>query len=237
MRGATRRTDQYYNSLIFQPTRPLRGATNRIQDKAVDIYISTHAPLAGRDTLRRRDHRRGSNFNPRAPCGARRIFTHALQIIRIFQPTRPLRGATFVFLHDVRCIDISTHAPLAGRDRKDVDFSAYEALFQPTRPLRGATPLTRRQYQLLSISTHAPLAGRDARNTVTDGGSYISTHAPLAGRDVAASVVIVYIVLFQPTRPLRGATAAIECYAGHRQNFNPRAPCGARQARRQDRPC
>ena len=78
----------------FQPTRSLRGAT--IQVKKIIII-----PI---------------NFNPRAPCGARlcspacaasrrRISTHALlagrdkeanmaEFIKVFQPTRSLRGAT-----------------------------------------------------------------------------------------------------------------------------------------------
>ena len=57
---------------------------------------------------------------------------------------------------------ISTHAPLAGRDIEKLT----EML--PT----------------FLISTHAPLAGRDDR--VEEAGqneSLISTHAPLAGRD------------------------------------------------------
>ena len=73
----------------FQPTRPLRGATNFILMKGWSFYISTHAPLAGATRgsrrglisthapLAGRDARAGPgqrqlNFNPRAPCGARR---------------------------------------------------------------------------------------------------------------------------------------------------------------------
>ena len=88
---AARLTDQQKK---FQPTRPLRGATDIMTVTAQDILISTHAPLAGRDAA----HRHGfvvvdisthaplagrdfllpvhesnySHFNPRAPCGARR---------------------------------------------------------------------------------------------------------------------------------------------------------------------
>ncbi len=56
----------------------------------------------------------------------------------IFQPTRPLRGATFE--RNAAEINglISTHAPLAGRDA-----------------LNGRVALNE------CISTHAPLAGRD----------------------------------------------------------------------------
>ena len=58
-----------------------------------------------------------------------------------FQPTRPLRGATDEPWYDNADRDISTHAPLAGRD----------AAFEDT----GLEP---------EISTHAPLAGRDSKS-------------------------------------------------------------------------
>ena len=35
-------------------------------------FISTHAPLAGRDNIDIREKLIRHNFNPRAPCGARR---------------------------------------------------------------------------------------------------------------------------------------------------------------------
>ena len=78
---------------IFQPTRPLRGATEAVRIPIVETVISTHAPLAGRDSIvdakavsekisthaplagrdRAQSHPRPRRryFNPRAPCGAR----------------------------------------------------------------------------------------------------------------------------------------------------------------------
>ena len=100
----------------FQPTRPLRGATNGQARLFAEVEISTHAPLAGRDRqhlghriaglisthapLAGRDPSRKSfpapnlHFNPRAPCGARQNVSPNQSIIAVFQPTRPLRGAT-----------------------------------------------------------------------------------------------------------------------------------------------
>ena len=78
----------------FQPTRPLRGATQ---------------PAC-------RSARSGQNFNPRAPCGARPIEKADDMIQYEFQPTRPLRGATAFRGKTDREVWISTHAPLAGRD-------------------------------------------------------------------------------------------------------------------------
>ena len=58
-----------------------------------------------------------------------------------FQPTRPLRGATADEFYVAALTNISTHAPLAGRDE--------------------APPLSENTDN--GISTHAPLAGRDCR--------------------------------------------------------------------------
>ena len=81
--------------MIFQPTRPLRGATVKLCQQAYDYTdISTHAPLAGRDNGYYESTNKGLDFNPRAPCGARRLS----------------------LLPQVLPLKISTHAPLAGRD-------------------------------------------------------------------------------------------------------------------------
>ena len=79
---------------IFQPTRPLRGATFSLLEFVPLYDISTHAPLAGRDWRSSNPKLRRIYFNPRAPCGARLVRNnHSTSCIQ-FQPTRPLRGAT-----------------------------------------------------------------------------------------------------------------------------------------------
>ena len=81
---------------------------------------------------------------------------------------------------------ISTHAPLAGRDSIASITSSGN-----------------------SISTHAPLAGRDITNLGKCNEGAISTHAPLAGRDQVQGALDRKPEKFQPTRPLRGATAKV----------------------------
>ena len=123
----------------FQPTRPLRGATVREQGQRRGVPISTHAPLTGRDNpldintnyseeisthapLTGRDASAltclawFSNFNPRAPYGARPGERDGGGRTGSFQPTRPLRGATVRRLDALHHGGISTHAPLTGRD-------------------------------------------------------------------------------------------------------------------------
>ncbi len=100
----------------FQPTRPLRGATACARSDTEHITISTHAPLAGRDDdllllLDRVD------ISTHAPLAGRdRKKKKERKEQKQFQPTRPLRGATYL--------------PVGAS-------ITYE--FQPTRPLRGAT--------------------------------------------------------------------------------------------------
>ena len=79
---------------MFQPTRPVRGATS--------------ASMAQRRTA--------PSFNPRAPCGARQTMTINGEEWIKFQPTRPVRGATAQGGRKGRAQGVSTHAPRAGRD-------------------------------------------------------------------------------------------------------------------------
>ena len=191
----------------FQPTRPLRGATELHDQGRAGVHISTHAPLAGRDVSALLFQRGGNqrfqptrplrgatevfrtlqtcvrNFNPRAPCGARQENVNILILTYLFQPTRPLRGATTSAYLSLRSTSISTHAPLAGRDTVAKVNAVTEVTFQPTRPLRGATLACCKWEQFYNISTHAPLAGRDGFVHRLSTFDEISTHAPLAGRD------------------------------------------------------
>ncbi len=56
-----RRASAYAGALVFQSTRPLRGATAGAALTGQHLSISIHAPLAGRDT------NKGANQNERHP--------------------------------------------------------------------------------------------------------------------------------------------------------------------------
>ena len=102
-----------------------------------------------------------------------------------FQPTRPLRGAT------------------ANDDNDGVQVDN----FNPRAPC-GARPFEQGSISIPKIiSTHAPLAGRDRLTPYRSCIAMISTHAPLAGRDDSGTLKDSEDILFQPTRPLRGATS------------------------------
>ena len=79
---------------------------------------------------------------------------------KLFQSTRPVRGAT-----QLTC------------------GSFAEIQFQSTRPVRGATSAAGLGQIRDNISIHAPRAGRDVLADGLVAAVLISIHAPRAGRD------------------------------------------------------
>ena len=153
--SATRRPAQYFN-----PRAPCGARPIFLPFSTTSCRISTHAPLAGRDENSVIASRRRGDFNPRAPCGARRIGPVQGQLDPKFQPTRPLRGATALLSAVQSFADISTHAPLAGRD-----------VMQPLDAVN------------IVISTHAPLAGRDGVRSISPPAlRYFNPRAPCGAR-------------------------------------------------------
>ena len=101
----------------------------------------------------------------------------------LFLLTRPLRDVTTTQFVITECRIISTHTPLAGRDRYVFRHVNWVFQFLLTRPLRDVTTCQVRIVQIADISTHTPLAGRDIVPAVSPDLCRISTHTPLAGRD------------------------------------------------------
>ena len=208
MRGATSDLLSIYslgNISIHAPHagRDLSGSLS-------DTYshISIHAPHAGRDKFKRRSFVKVLHFNPRAPCGARRLRAKKKGNRTIFQSTRPMRGATLDHAHRVHGHSISIHAPHAGRDEQELQEKGSRSLFQSTRPMRGATALYFTGLLRYSISIHAPHAGRDLDVTASK-----PKHQG-----------------FQSTRPMRGATNPA-CNKDPRETISIHAPHAGRDER------
>ncbi len=103
-------------SLMFQSTRPVRGATDEGITDLCGAVVSIHAPRAGRDILASQQPNAAFGFNPRAPCGARPGYECRVSGAQGFQSTRPVRGATTRGNAFRDQYHVSIHAPRAGRD-------------------------------------------------------------------------------------------------------------------------
>ena len=117
----------------------MRGATLGGDPAAIVAeVISIHAPHAGRDQLRVSCDHMEFNFNPRAPCGARRNGPALWFHRRDFNPRAPC-GARLKTLLDVLTENnFNPRAPCGARLAAVlVRLPVFK--FQSTRPMRGAT--------------------------------------------------------------------------------------------------
>ena len=228
LRGATKILKKVLFSEVFQSTLPLRGAT-ALQHRSVGVQaISIHAPLTGSDDRPPASCVPGA-ISIHAPLtGSDHLLIRRLRIVKIFQSTLPLRGATGKISsiegepdnfnprspygerrhlwHKGRGrIFISIHAPLTGSD-VEADNIAVDII----------------------ISIHAPLTGSDGRKTCPTGPAPVfQSTLPLRGATRAFSLPHDQVI-FQSTLPLRGATSERRHRHGSIENFNPRSPYGER---------
>ena len=162
----------------------MRGATILGPDVLGQLTISIHAPRAGRDNWVNATFGCCTDFNPRAPCGARLEYDDGTKELKNFNPRAP-----------------------CGARPVTAEFVESWRQFQSTRPVRGATTLVENKFPEIGISIHAPRAGRDPGIQACIGcSSEISIHAPRAGRDFTDEQLNFYLKEFQSTRPVRGAT-------------------------------
>ena len=219
----------------------------------VDVagLISIHAPRAGRDRRAGRFGGASPEFQSTRPVRGATTRSSKTGFVHEFQSTRPVRGATFASPDCLRISAISIHAPRAGRDRAEPSSWRRPRHFNPRAPCGARLVSSLSRGVALEISIHAPRAGRDIPALLSPLVSDISIHAPRAGRDISCSRPLARLMLFQSTRPVRGATdvndaTAVRNFisihaprAGRDRrclavlppslNFNPRAPCGARR--------
>ena len=207
---------------------PLAGRDMPPKRRNQHENISTHAPLAGRDQEGKQAYGSNEQFQPTRPLRGATLWALRHGAVELFQPTRPLRGATIVSDRGREEQIFQPTRPLRGA-------TAFESLdciggtFQPTRPLRGATMEEQfRLKRIWSISTHAPLAGRDLRHGHDGKLNPISTHAPLAGRDHLKKFSGMPSKVFQPTRPLRGATQELHVIFTAARLISTHAPLAGR---------
>ena len=136
----------------------------------------------------------------------------------------------------VVCYIISIHAPHTGRDSLQRDCAEHHIYFNPrapygarlcplihgqsiiifqsTRPIRGATfvcPISCKVTE--NFNPRAPYGARRDYIVEIIHDVRISIHAPHTGRDRNSKLSRVFSLLFQSTRPIRGATILGQCRA------------------------
>ena len=110
------------------------------QPHGVNLAISIHAPRVGSDSSRSTHNRLYPHFNPRSPCGERRLQAPASRREKCISIHAPRVGSDCLRgLAGVVGQAISIHAPRVGSDPPLLLHHTASHEFQSTLPVWGAT--------------------------------------------------------------------------------------------------
>ena len=118
----------------FQSTHSLRSATALADLDMVHMWVSIHALLAECDCFRFSGGVDNGGFNPRTPCGVRRVTFQHTADSSPFQSTHSLRSATSSSLVQRTLAIVSIHALLAECDSDTVSAKRTRDSFNPRTP-------------------------------------------------------------------------------------------------------
>ena len=182
LRGETFGYREHDRTLRFQSTLPLRGATRSGMLTLRGSVFQSTLPLRGTTCAHRSAPGYRGYFNPRSPCGERRVAFRGSATDAQFQSTLPLRGTTRDLSTGKTITKFQSTLPLRGATGVHRTGTAFH-IFQSTLPLRGATRGPTFLMTVLTISIHAPLAGSDRRPTARPSAMcYFNPRSPCGER-------------------------------------------------------
>ena len=114
------------NPGAFQPTRPLRGATEIAHKLTDTIKFQPTRPLRGATRPASSGSACRSNFNPRAPCGARPVWIRIEIAIHDFNPRAPCGARRTPRATSLtRTTNFNPRAPCGARQQKCTNHYAH----------------------------------------------------------------------------------------------------------------
>ena len=191
--------------LPLQSTHPVWDATNEISRTRYPIVASIHAPRVGCDLCRSSFGSRPFGFNPRTPCGMRRLPRFWPRKLSFLQSTHPVLDATGFSKQTI--LDLynlqSTH-PVRDATFTIAAWTPTPTPLQSTHPVRDATN-QKTSYSWNDFNPRTPCGMRPSalHNLLIMGAT--SIHAPREGCDGRFSAKIRQMSL-QSTHPVRDAT-------------------------------
>ena len=231
MRGATRFAPDVCRGLLFQSTLPVRGATfgRRAGDSGAG-YFNPRSPCGERRITFLVCCANCCNFNPRSPCGERRLNVQNIHISFLFQSTLPVRGATNFEGCNLRYDkNFNPRSPCGERQGMVVLMRAFTGI-SIHAPRAGSDENALKNWSTLSsFQSTLPVRGATSKEDKQKMETTISIHAPRAGSDLTGMSDPEKWIRFQSTLPVRGATSFSRAAFAGSCYFNPRSPCGERR--------
>ena len=160
-------------------------------------------------TLRRRAYPRvRRDFNPRAPCGARRAGEPSLLWLIAISIHAPHAGRDERReAHNARRRRISIHAPHAGRDHSNAGAVRSKAAISIHAPHAGRDhPPELVLLLFIEFQSTRPMRGATTKMLMMMQGCLFQSTRPMRGATYAVIEAAQALAIFQSTRPMRGAT-------------------------------
>ena len=167
------------------------------------------------------------HFNPRPPCGGRRLLFFFGLLPLLFQSTAPVWGPTSVSTQLPAKEPISIHGPRVGADQYFLFRRQGIHHFNPRPPCGGRQIIQTVKDAFTEFQSTAPVWGPTAPKYVFAVAAPISIHGPRVGADPTKTGRRWRQRNFNPRPPCGGRRRSGQ-YQIFRRDFNPRPPCGGR---------
>ena len=152
-------TDCAPTSPRFQSTLPVWGATCYRDSTRQKTAISIHAPRVGSDCGISDTSPYDSDFNPRSPCGERRVASRQAAKASLFQSTLPVWGATLSFIHGYIIPQNFNPRSPCGERQTDAEEKSSCCYFNPRSPCGERHRQQYRQRQQQKFQSTLPVWG------------------------------------------------------------------------------
>jgi len=150
----------------FQSTFPAWGATRGRYDASVGGRISIHAPRVGSDCPPGPTRQPRQYFNPRSPCGERRLPGSCITRVEVISIHAPRVGSDLYLTVIIRMWRYFNPRSPRGERLRFHECVTSRARFQSTLPAWGATRRSVDCWEAHHISIHAPRVGSDRNMAV-----------------------------------------------------------------------
>ena len=278
--GATHYYRELAKYMTFQSTPPVWGATGGQRHRLGTVPISIHAPRVGGDTSRPPTHRSAwkfqstppvwgathwgcllrpatphfnprppcggrrlmdypegpaeEHFNPRPPCGGRRSLESQNRACPLFQSTPPVWGATRGHVDDVVLLHISIHAPRVGGDHFPTANAYKSKDFNPRPPCGGRHTRPGLVLGAPGFQSTPPVWGATPQMTQRAADELFQSTPPVWGATRIRPLEVAWMTISIHAPRVGGDDGQKENGDGT-SNFNPRPPCGGRHGGAEDR--
>ena len=146
-------------------------------------------PREGHDDYKMSTTKVITDFNPRAPRGARLDRPQPLRDLLEISIHVPREGHDAELGHHVRISIISIHVPREGHDLAVGPGWLARLRISIHVPREGHDAKLIEAAEILHISIHVPREGHDGVNDLRDGRDQISIHVPREGHDFSLFVI------------------------------------------------